>query len=284
MSIKLNILTENRAKKMGILGEHGLSILVEVDGYKVLFDTGQTNVFVHNASNLGIDISQIDALVLSHGHYDHTGGVPEFCKINKKAPIYIHPDAFVERYNAINGKPFGNCIGIPWNNYYKGVFDDRIIFTKEKRSIHDKIFLSGEIPDNKDLPRAKTDFIKVSSWGEIVEDKVMDEQFMAVKANKGLYIIVGCSHPGVLNCIAYAKEMFPGEDILGIIGGLHMEKYNEDKQINIFEAIKAEGVGKIIPMHCTGVLSSCFLKSRFNDNCILLNSGDVLNIEMKLKV
>ncbi len=159
--IKLNILAENRAKRRGILGEHGLSILVEIEGYKVLFDTGQTDVFSLNAKMDGIDLSMVDALVISHGHYDHTGGVPEFCRINKKALIYIHPDA----------------------------------------------------------------------------------------------------------------------DICGVIGGMHLEKYSTEQLTEIAYGLKSAVAGKIIPLHCTGILASCYLKNSFGDNCLLLNSGDELILE-----
>ena len=275
--LKLKVLTENRAKKRGMLGEHGLSLLIETDSLKVLFDTGQTDVFSLNAEMDGVDLSMVDALIVSHGHYDHTGGVPEFCRINKKAAIYMHPDSFCERYNAVRGKPTGSCIGVPWSCENKELFKSRIVFVKEPVSIDENIMISGEIPVNAANPF--TDFVKINISGAYEEDMVTDEQFMIVNGSKGIYVFVGCSHPGILSCIAYAKVLFPNTNICGVIGGMHLEKYNQDQLSQVAFGLKLAGVERIAPMHCTGILSSCFLKSEFGERCLLLNSGDELILE-----
>lgn len=276
--IKVNILAENRAKKRGILGEHGLSMLVEVDGYKVLFDAGQTDVFSLNAELDGIDLSMVDALVISHGHYDHTGGVPEFCRLNKKASIYIHPDAFCERYNAAHEKAVGRCIGVPWSCESEESFKSRMVFVKEPIRIHEEIMLSGEIPVRSEL-KPSSSFVKRNDSGKLEEDAVIDEQFMIINGSRGIYLFIGCSHPGILNCIAYAKELLPNSEIHGIIGGMHLERYGFEQLAEIASGLKSAGVGKIIPLHCTGILASCYLKNSFGGNCLLLNSGDELILE-----
>ncbi len=112
--LKINILAENRTTRGGMLAEHGLSILVDYDGFQVLFDTGQKDIFSINARTAKIDLAAVDALVISHGHYDHAGGVPEFCRLIRK-PHYIHPDSFGEKYIAHHGQA-GKCLyRHPWS-------------------------------------------------------------------------------------------------------------------------------------------------------------------------
>lgn len=274
--IKINILTENRAKRRGMLGEHGLSILIEVDGFKVLLDAGQTSVFSFNAEKAGADLATVDALVVSHGHYDHTGGVPEFCRLNSKAPIYIHPDAFCERYNAVRNNPIGDCIGIPWKNNIDSV-KNRLVFVKEPVSINENIMLSGTIPVYQ--ANSSTNFVKKNLSGIFENDTVADEQFLIVKGKMGLYIFVGCSHPGVLNCVTYAKKLFPDQNIYALIGGMHLEKYTDAQLSQVTDGLKSEDVLRIMPLHCTGVIASCYLKNVFGDKCLILNSGDELTME-----
>jgi 7,8-dihydropterin-6-yl-methyl-4-(beta-D-ribofuranosyl)aminobenzene 5'-phosphate synthase len=275
--LKINILAENRARRRGILAEHGLSILVEYNGFKVLFDVGQKDVFSLNAKTDGIDLSTVDALVISHGHYDHSGGVPEFCRLNKKAPIYIHPDAFCERYIGRHGKPASGCIGVPWN--CDDSFRSRIIFVKEPTKIHSNITLSGEVQKDLTKKKVSTGLIKKKADGNYEKDPVVDELFMLVQGKEGIYLFISCSHPGIINCLAYAQKLSFGSPIYGIIGGLHLERYSDEQLHHLVTDLKSAGIKKIVPLHCTKITASYLLKNDFGDNCILLNSGDELILE-----
>jgi 7,8-dihydropterin-6-yl-methyl-4-(beta-D-ribofuranosyl)aminobenzene 5'-phosphate synthase len=274
--IKFTILAENRARGKGILGEHGLSILLEVDGFNVLLDAGQTDVFSFNASTKCIDLSKVDAMVVSHGHYDHTGGVPEFCRLNSKAPVYIHKDAFCERYNAVNNRPVGDSIGIPWKNDINSI-RDRLIFTDRLLNINENITISGTVPLNS--VGTPLNFVKRSTSGDFEKDMVSDEQFLIVKGKMGLYIFTGCSHPGVLNCVSFAKKIFLDENIYGLFGGMHLEKYTGDQLAKVIESLKSTGIEVIAPMHCTGIVASSYIKNALGDKCLLLNSGDEVILE-----
>jgi 7,8-dihydropterin-6-yl-methyl-4-(beta-D-ribofuranosyl)aminobenzene 5'-phosphate synthase len=145
--IKICLLSENYSRKRYMKGEHGLSIWIEKDDTNILFDTGQSDLFSQNAMQLGIDISKADMLVLSHGHYDHTGGVPEFCRVNRLAPIFINREAFHKRYYG-EAKP-GINIGIPWADQVEGeptVPFERLVLNKEAVNLNNGMFLSGEKP------------------------------------------------------------------------------------------------------------------------------------------
>ncbi len=275
--IRVRILTENRAGEKFMLAEHGLSLLIEADDCKVLFDTGHTNVFSSNASVAKEELSAVDALVLSHGHYDHTGGVPDFCRLNEKAKIYVNPDAFCERYESENGKPFGDHIGIPWS--CEDIKSERIMLTKKPLEIRDNIILSGSVEIESEENRPPIYFLKKNSNGEYIGDSVEDEQFMIVKGKEGAYIFVGCSHPGILNCLSYAKKLLPDTKICGVIGGMHLEKYSSEQLDVIVSGLKTAEVEKVIPLHCTGIAASCYLKNSFGENCLLLNCGDEFFLE-----
>jgi 7,8-dihydropterin-6-yl-methyl-4-(beta-D-ribofuranosyl)aminobenzene 5'-phosphate synthase len=277
--IRVRILTENRASEKGILAEHGLSMLVEVEGYKVLVDTGDTNVFASNARMLGEELSTVDALVLSHGHYDHTGGMPKFCTLNQKAKIYINPDAFCERYESEGGKPVGEHIGIPWSCEDKAAYMERIIFSKEPLNINENIILSGQVKVEDKSSKPSIYFVKKNENGECVDDPVEDEQFIIVKGKEGAYVFVGCSHPGILNCVSYAKKLVPNTKICGVVGGMHLGAYSTKQLDEIVAGLKQLEVEMVIPLHCTGIVASCHLKNSFGNNCWLLNCGDEIVLE-----
>ncbi|MDD2234670.1 MAG: MBL fold metallo-hydrolase [Desulfitobacteriaceae bacterium] len=270
--LKINILVENRTQRKNIIAEHGLSILVENNGFKVLFDVGQSNVFSLNAKTDRIDLSEIDALVISHGHFDHAGGVPEFCRLNKKAPIYVHPDAFCKRYIGRHGRPASGCIGVPWS--CEDSIRNRMIFVREPTKIHSNIILSGEVLKDPAKKKVSTGLIKKKAEGNYEKDPVLDEQFMLVQGKKGIYLFSSCSHPGIINCLSYAKKLASESQIYGVIGGLHLERYNDEQLRNLATDFKSAGVKKIIPLHCTKIKASYLFKDYLGSNCILLNSGD----------
>lgn len=275
--IKFTILTENCAKKRGLLSEHGLSMLIEVDGYKVLFDTGQTDVFLKNAKVCGVDIATVDTLVLSHGHYDHTGGVPEFCRLNEKAKVYIHLDAFNERYNSVDGKPVRENIGIPWKAT-DGFAESRLVFSKQPVQIKENILISGEILRLNGFQDTTPNFV-FKTENSFERDYVIDEQFIAVEGSMGIYVFVGCSHPGIINCIEYAERLFPNKKITAVIGGMHLDKTSSTKLSEIIMTFKDKEIDKIIPLHCTGAMATCEIKRQMGDRCILCSCGDEIVLE-----
>jgi 7,8-dihydropterin-6-yl-methyl-4-(beta-D-ribofuranosyl)aminobenzene 5'-phosphate synthase len=275
--LRVRIIAENRAEKRGLLAEHGLSMLVEFDEFCFLFDTGQSNILSINAKKLGVDLADVDAVVLSHGHYDHTGGVPEFCRLNKQVPVYIHPEAFHERYNALNGAPAGVNIGIQWK--HEELLQGRLVTVKKPLLIHNNIALSGEIQRSISFEEQSHDFLIRNNEGYFVEDRVIDEQFVVVKALKGLYLFVGCSHPGIINCIKQAANLFPGERLVAVIGGMHLQKAAMSRVKATIQHLLELGVETVIPLHCTGMTVSCEIKRQMRDKCLLLSCGDEIVFE-----
>ena len=276
--LKLKILVENQVNRRGLLAEHGLSMLINIDGFYVLFDTGQTAVFAYNAEQEGIDLRCVDAVVLSHGHYDHTGGLPVFCRLNKDALVYVHQEAFYERFNSSQGKLLGKNIGIPWLREKIDDFKHRIRNNAKPVQIQKNVVLSGEVVRTVHFEDDKSNFL-LKKDGKLVEDRVWDEQFLVVKGDRGIYIFVGCGHPGIINCIESAMNLFPNEEIAAIIGGMHLQNVGSARLEATIQQFKELGVKMIVPLHCTGLQAVWEMKKILQERVTILVCGDELVLE-----
>lgn len=278
--IKIRLLSENYARRRNMMAEHGLAIWIEKDNKKILFDTGQSNIFSLNAEQAGVDISKADMAVLSHGHYDHTGGVPEFCRINNCAPVYIHPGAFQERYYG-QGIAARN-IGIPWSKQGIGeadIFSGRLIISKGPLNINGSIVISGEIPSTVPFEDVPQNFYIEDGNGNLSRDMIIDEQMLLVKGSAGVYIFVGCSHAGIINCIKYAQKLCPNEKIAGVIGGMHLEGASDIRLQMTIQHFLDFDIQTVIPLHCTGLLPICEMRRFLKERCKMLTVGDEFLLE-----
>ncbi len=272
--LKVRVLVENTVPRRGLLGEHGLSLLIELDGFTILFDAGQRDLFAYNAKKMGLDLETVDVVVLSHGHYDHTGGIPTFCELNKKAPIYIHPGAFCERYNSLDGNPIGEGIGILWTESQLEKIKARLNFSREPLQLHQDLFLSGEVERGVAFEEGPLNFLKKDEQGGFVEDSVIDEQFLIIKREEGICVIVGCSHPGVINSVQHALKLFPGMPVFAVIGGMHLRNVSDDRLQKTIEHFADLGIETIAPLHCTGFTAACEMKNELRDKVIHLSVGE----------
>ncbi|WP_010243391.1 MBL fold metallo-hydrolase [Acetivibrio cellulolyticus] len=277
--IKICLLSENYSRKRYMKGEHGLSLWIQKDDKNILFDTGQSDLFSQNAQQLGIDLSEADMLVLSHGHYDHTGGVPEFCSVNQKAPIYINQNAFHKRYNGKND--LGNNIGIPWVEQKdgKGVPSERLIRNKDKVDLSEGIFLSGQIPRNVSFEEAPKNFYMDDGKGNLLIDIIMDEQMLVIKGSKGMHIFSGCSHAGIVNCVEHVKSLFPKDKIISLTAGMHLETVSETRLQKTMQYLLELDIEAIIPLHCTGMMTICKMMQFFKGCCKRMTVGDQMILE-----
>jgi 7,8-dihydropterin-6-yl-methyl-4-(beta-D-ribofuranosyl)aminobenzene 5'-phosphate synthase len=278
--LKVRLLAENYARKRYMLAEHGLSIWIEKDKKRILFDTGQSDIFSLNAERTRTEISKADLLVLSHGHYDHTGGVPEFCRINNHALVHIHQGAFQKRYDG-EERP-GRNIGIPWSTRGSSEIDipsERLSVNKGPVNVDENILLSGEIPSTvpfEDVPR---NFYIEDGNGNISRDMIIDEQMLLIRGNAGLYVFVGCSHAGIINCIKYAQKLFPNDMIAGVIGGMHLEGVSDIRLQMTIQHFLDLGLQTVIPLHCTGLLPICEMRRFLKERCKMLTVGDEFILE-----
>lgn len=275
--VRVSVLANDCARKRNMLAEHGLSLFIEAGNRKILFDAGQTNVFAKNAQTMNINISGIDYAVISHGHYDHTGGIPEFLRNNTKAKIYTNPLAFSAKYKKLNDTENYDDIGIPWDIDSKEVDSSRFELNNKPVYIDDDMLLSGEIPDVTDYEKVSANLYTEGAEG-YAPDMLLDEQMLIVKDKGGIHIFLGCSHRGVANSINHAKALFPEEKILTAAGGMHMENVSLERIKKTVMHMLNAGVQRVIPLHCTGLTAVNEMRRVYGSNCCICSAGDIIKV------
>lgn len=250
-NVKISILCEDQAR-MGFkdkifLAQHGFSVFIEAQK-KIIFDTGSTDVFIHNANLLGINLDTADLIVLSHGHWDHANGLKALQKKGiRKMRLLLHPGAFVDRR-----KSTGEYNGISLTQEEVTERFD-LILSREPYQIADEIYFLGEIPRRNDFEAQKTTFFYMNGR-EKLQDFVMDDTALAIRSKKGLVIVTGCSHTGICNIVEYAKEVTKQDKVHMVMGGFHLL----GDQVQLKETIDyflKNRVDHLYPMHCINLPS-----------------------------
>ena len=241
--MKIVTLIENYVSDQSLSSEHGLSIYIETGKQKILFDTGQSGLFIHNAQKLGIDIKEIDSLVLSHGHYDHTGGLYPFLEINTKAKVYAKQNIFIPKYS---GK--SNFIGI---KYVKELLNNRMVYVDTISEIAENVFIMPDIDIENPIDTSFKGF-SINVENKIVPDEFEDELFLVLRQSEKINIITGCSHRGITNICSAAAEHFRLPIGL-ILGGFHMKDCKIEQHVDITHYLKVQKPESIGVCHCTGL-------------------------------
>ncbi len=241
--MKITTLIENLVYKQGLVAEHGLSLYIKTENRKILFDTGQTGLFLQNAQKLGIAIEDVNMLVLSHGHYDHTGGLYPFLEKNSKAKVYAKKDVFIPKYHGPN-----RFIGTLRN---EKLLKDRLIYIETITELADAVFIMPDIIIHNALDtHFKGMYKKVGS--EFVPDEFDDELFLKLKQNDRINIVTACSHRGITNICDTATEQFKLPVGL-ILGGFHTKNCTADQYqhvTNYFRQLQPQSIGVC---HCSGI-------------------------------
>lgn len=273
--MKLSLIVENKTFQEHIHAEHGLALLIETDEKTILFDSGESDALMKNAMLMGVDLSKVDFALLSHGHFDHSGGFPHFNQINPDAKIYLHKSAFKETYDiGKDGSPTGQNLGVQWNEGQKQRMEPNLVFTDGPVYITDNIVISGSIPEHMRETRTGQFLEKTDGGYEL--DTMDHEQFLIIKENGKLYVFSGCSHNGVVPVVEYARQLFPDHEIQLLFGGFHLYTSPYDQLLFDVRRISSLDVECFMPVHCTGLTATFKMKELLGDRCIILNSGDKL--------
>jgi 7,8-dihydropterin-6-yl-methyl-4-(beta-D-ribofuranosyl)aminobenzene 5'-phosphate synthase len=240
--ISITFLVENSVHERGLKAEHGLAWHIQFGSHQVLFDTGQTDLLVENAHQLGISLDRLDAIVLSHGHYDHTGGLAAVAATSACPPVFLHPAAREPKFSLQpDGTP--RFIGLP----------------EASRAV---------------LARPQGKIIETQTCTEVVKglfvtqpDPVRDDQAVFFDTSAGVVVVLGCAHAGVVNTLDYIQELNPGRPFRAVLGGLHLLNASPERLAATVEALRQREISLLVPAHCTGAAAVARLWESFPGRC-----------------
>lgn len=248
--MKLKILMENTAFQTDVKAEHGFSLFIENNKDKILFDLGQTDALLHNAKLFEIELEEIEHVVLSHGHYDHTGATEAFLKANKKAKFYVKRGFDCNRFSA------ERYVGVPRTCQ---IPQERVIYIDKPTEISEGIYVMPDI-DIHDSQDTHFNKFKIKEAFETHDDTFHDELYLAITKDEKLSIISGCAHRGISNIIETASKFFKLPLNL-ILGGFHIKNESVKKIDHLANRLNSFGIEQMCPCHCTGIESYVLLKS-----------------------
>ena len=265
---------DNSPGSNGVVSEHGLSLGISVRGEDILFETGPSQSFSKNAKLLGYDLTKVDMAVLSHGHYDHGGGLEAFFGMNSKAPLYLKAGADGDFYAEMAG--LSHYIGL--DKVMLARNRERLRWVTSSMSIDSNVHLIAAFPKKYSRPLGNS-MLKIKYGDCFSEDGFEHELALVVKEDDGIAVFTGCGHSGVLNIITAAKSAFPTERIKAVVGGFHQmpgpggSSASPEEIRKLGKELVRLGCGKIYGGHCTGTEASKLLKDELGDVYRELHAG-----------
>lgn len=269
--IRVTVLVDNRAAE-GLLLEHGLSMWIEAGGLRILFDTGQGGALAGNARKLEIPLEKTDLLVLSHGHFDHAGGVAELLELAPRARVVLHPRALSERYSRHPGKP-ARAIGMPppARQALERLPADRVVRADRPLEIAPGLGVTGPVPRETDYEDSGGPFFLDAEGREA--DPFPDDQALWLRSARGLVVCAGCSHAGLVNTLRHARRAGGEPALSAVLGGFHLLQADARRLGRTLDALETLSPGILAPGHCTGDAATRALRDRFGDRVSPLEAG-----------
>ena len=292
MELQITTLIENTPDDEGRLAyEHGLSFYIEFQGKKLLFDSGQTGAFLENAEKLKKDISDIDYFLISHGHYDHSSGVMQTIeKLGQKTKMLVGKDFFAPKYKLLEdgeykytGNPFTEA-ELTERLQEKNIVLEQL--DEDVKYVTDKIVIFGNFKSETGFEQHNPNFFirqepscqgGVCTLGGWQQDAFREEIAIGLITDKGLVLVVGCSHVGIINILKHVKKHID-LPIYSVLGGTHLVAADKVRLCRTVEELEKLGLRQIAVSHCTGDEGVCMLRERFGENFIQNNTGNVYKI------
>lgn len=276
MKIKATILCENSVFHLpGALAEHGFSVFLETTWGNYLFDTGQGKAIINNGYILKKDLTGLKGIIISHNHYDHTGGLLPVLELCGEVKVYGHPSIFKENYANKNGSK--RYIGIPFTRPLLESKGAQFILNSEWQEIEPGMYLSGEVPRNNDFEIGDTDFV-IKRGNSFVPDEVLDDQSLIFKTDKGLFIVLGCAHAGIINILEYAINKTGVDKIWTVIGGTHLGPVSIEQREKTIKRLKEFDIDNMGVSHCTELGAAMDLRQELGEKFFFCSVGTVIEV------
>lgn len=273
----LTTLSENTASRLGISAEWGLSMLLEIGELKILFDTGYGLSILHNASFLGKDLSQIDKIVLSHGHCDHTGGLRSVLEQRREVEVISSPYVLGAKYLRRRPEERYRYVGIPFRKEELEGLGAKFVFSDNPLWLSENVVITGEIPLTNEWERIEPVFY-IKDGEEFHPDPLKDDRAIIIKGEKGLIVVLGCAHRGAINTISYAQKLTGEERVYAVIGGFHLFTATEEQIERTIAELKGLGVQKVGVSHCTGFMATMRMAQEFGEGFFPNNAGTTVRL------
>lgn len=262
------IVDNNKGRHRFLKNEHGLSLYIDYEGERILFDFGPSKVLKENGELLKIEFSRLTNLVCSHAHYDHTNGLPSIIDDLKTTEIHLSKNFFEDKYSKLQDTGIINYLGPNFSKRMLIENDLKINLVNDLYKISESIYLVSTF-NNQERP--KGNFL-IERNGALIADDFSDEIAMIIKKESSLTLIVGCSHPGIINIINKVNSLFDTK-VKTVIGGTHLSKIDEHSGDNISKELKDLGIENTYLCHCSGSTICSFLDKN-GINQTYLHCGD----------
>lgn len=278
--ISIQVLVENTASGHGMLAEHGLAFWIDTGACRLLFDTGQglAAVLRNNADKLGVRLERTDVIVLSHGHFDHTGGLPGVLTVTYAPGLYAHPAAFDAKY-VRSDDGAARQIGIP-SLSKAAVEEERIdgpIWTDKPTEVCEGVWVTGEVPRVTDFEDTGGPFFLDEELRR--PDPLVDDQAVFFESAEGTVVLLGCAHAGVINTLLHVRQLTGNRPVHTLMGGMHLGQASRTRMQRTVEAFRQLNIKRLGPAHCTGRTATAELWSAFPGRCFPCEVGASLEFQ-----
>lgn len=270
-TILVTVLVDNAVQGRELKAEHGLAVHLQVGPHSLLLDTGQSDLLTHNARVLGVDLSAVQAVALSHGHFDHTGGLPAIRRLAPAAVLCAHPAALAPRF-ARNPDGTTRAVGTSSATLLAAQLQAGSVRANSAPvEVLPGVFLTGEIPRETEFEDVGGAFVLDEAGTK--PDPIADDQALFFDTQHGVVVLLGCAHAGVVNTLRHVQRLTHHRPIHAVLGGMHLLAAGPERLDRTVAALRELGVQRLGPAHCTGAAATARLWTEFPKACMLCSVG-----------